>query len=122
MINTLETISLTYELQKAVSDIVINNNNLSQIKEVLLSENYSRLNNEQKEIAMLNLAILHLAMNVDDTCLINYLIFDYKISKNSYLKIAKPYIDRFILPFFSARELNEELKINNELIKKRGKI
>src|SRR5579875_3914162 len=104
-----------------VSQAVINNN-LQEIKTIVSLNIYSDLTIEQKEKDMLNLGILYMAMSCEDSSLIEYLIFDYRINKESYSKISKPYIDKFIMPFFITRELNDELNNNLSSNKNNNKI
>jgi hypothetical protein len=100
-------------------------NNCSVLNDIILSESYSSLTKKEKDNCLLNLAIrrfLYLPQNID---FIKYLVFEYKISENTYqltadtaaYSVSKKFEDMFAIRKLN-EELNQELDSNNKNTKK----
>ncbi len=108
---------LNRDLIDLISDLndAINDNNISAIKDIILSEKYPKVSKDKKEeIIFNNVATLFADKDMSKAKeVLDYLIFDYKISEENSINKIVFHVDERIKQMFKVRDMKEEL--NTEL-------
>jgi hypothetical protein len=93
----------------------IRSKNLESIKNVLLINTYSFLNQDEKEEVVFKAIYYDYARNITDDSFLKYLIFEYNIKENNSIKNISN-LNNNVKNMFESRKLNEDLnqELNND--------
>jgi hypothetical protein len=87
----------------------LKDNNQIMIEKLMHPQNHSSLNKRQKEKEILDMALeLLFFREIEESCL-EFLVFDYKISEDTYTEMGNQYKNKIVENMFDKRRLNEEL-------------
>lgn len=79
------------------------------IEQLMDSEKYPSVNNEEKEKELLTKALLSFSLGDLETSFFEYFIFEYKISEDVYVNLDSEYKNKIVEDMFAKRKLNEDL-------------